>query len=283
MFPLPLNRAKLPLRLAYGSALLLGLVLWLLPLAALMLTAMRSINEIHLGHYWRWPGWLAWQDNLRQVFDSSPMWQFLQNSLAITVPSVIGALFLSTLAGFALAKYRFRGNLWLLALFISGNFVPFQILLVPVRQSMIWLGLYDTVAGLVLFHMAFQVGFCTLFLRNFMQTIPDALLEAARLDGASEWRILFQVVLPLMRPALAALGVLVFTFVWNDYFWALVLTQSEAVQPITVGLQSLNGYWVAAWNLLSMAAILAALPPVLLFFTMQRHFIAGLSLGAVKQ
>jgi multiple sugar transport system permease protein len=283
MFPLPLNQARLRTRAAYGIVLAASLVLWLLPLAALMLTALRSINDIHLGHYWRWPGLGHWPDNLRQVFASSPMWQFLQNSLAITLPSVAGALLLATLAGFALAKYRFRGNLWLLALFVSGNFVPFQILLIPVRQSMIWLGLYDTVAGLVLFHTAFQVGFGTLFLRNFMQTIPDALLEAARLDGAGEWRILFQVVLPLMRPALAALGVLVFTFVWNDYFWALVLTQSEAVQPITVGLQSLNGYWVAAWNLLSMAAILAAMPPVLLFFAMQRHFIAGLSLGALKQ
>lgn len=210
------------------------------------------------------------------------MGQYLLNSLIITLPAVLGAVVLSTLAGFALAKYRFRGKNWIFALFIAGNFVPFQILMIPVRNLTIDFGLYDTYWALIIFHIAFQSGFCTLFMRNFMVGIPDALIEAARVEGVSEWNIFRHVVVPLVRPALAALSVLVFTFIWNDYFWALVLVQSDDVRPVTAGLSSLQGQWLASWQLMSAGAIIAAIPPVILFFTMQRHFIAGLTLGATK-
>ena len=180
------------------------------------------------------------------------------------------------------AIYKFRSNLLIFFLFVAGNFVPFQILMIPVRDLTLQLGLYNTTSGLVLFHIAFQTGFCTLFMRNFIRALPRELIEAARVEGVSEIRIFWYVVLPLMRPAIAALAVLIFTFVWNDYFWATVLTQSAASQPVTAGLYSLNGQWIAAWQLVSAGSIVAALPPVLMFFLMQRHFIAGLTLGAVK-
>ncbi len=167
-------------------------------------------------------------------------------------------------------------------LFVAGNFVPFQILMVPVRDMTQQLNLINTYTGLVLFHVAFQSGFCTLFMRNFIRSLPRELIEAARVEGVSEVQIFFHIVLPLMRPAIAALSVLVFTFIWNDFFWATVLTTKADVQPITAGLSSLNGQWVAAWHLVSAGSILAALPPVAMFFLMQKHFIAGLTLGAVK-
>jgi multiple sugar transport system permease protein len=151
-----------------------------------------------------------------------------------------------------------------------------------VRDLTLKLGLYDTVTGLVLFHVAFQTGFCTLFMRNFIKALPYELLESARVEGVSEFRIFWYIVLPLMRPAIAALSVLIFTFVWNDYFWALVLTQGADTQPVTAGLYTLNGQWVSSWQLVSAGAIVAALPPVLMFFLMQKHFIAGLTLGATK-
>jgi multiple sugar transport system permease protein len=108
------------------------------------------------------------------------------------------------------------------------------------------------------------------------------LFEAARLEGASEFRIIRSIIVPLVRPALAGLSVLIFTFVWNDYFWALVLTQGASTQPVTAGLYTLNGQWVSSWQLVSAGAIVAAMPPVIMFFLMQRHFIAGLTLGATK-
>jgi multiple sugar transport system permease protein len=145
------------------------------------------------------------------------------------------------------------------------------------------MGLYDTTLGLVLFHIAFQTGFCTLFMRNFIKALPYALIESARVEGVSEFRIFWHVVLPLMRPAIAALSVLIFTFIWNDYFWATVLVQGKHALPVTAGIFALNGQWVAQWQLVSAGSVVAALPPVIMFFMMQKHFIAGLTLGATKE
>jgi multiple sugar transport system permease protein len=195
---------------------------------------------------------------------------------------MFGSVFLATLAGFALAKFKFRGNLIMFAIFIGGNFVPFQILMIPVRDLTIGLGIYDTIWALIIFHVAFQAGFCTLFMRNFIVGIPDELLESCRLEGAGEFKIFYKIILPLVRPALAALAVLIFTFVWNDYFWALVLVQSDEARPVTAGISALRGQWLASWNLISAGSIVAALPPVAMFFAMQKHFIAGLTLGATK-
>ena len=283
MFPAPIEQASRPLRLAYPLLVVAALVLWLLPLLAVMLTSVRSLEDVNLGNYWGWPSRFLLLENYSTVFTRTAMGTFLFNSVLITVPAVIGAVGLSSLAGFGLAKYTFRGNVVLLALFTAGNFVPFQILMIPVRKLTIELGLYDSIFGLVAFHIAFQSGFCTLFMRNFIKTLPDSLLESARIDGASEWQLFYKIILPLMRPAMAALSVLVFTFVWNDYFWALVLAQTDAVRPVTAGLQSLKGMWVASWQLISAGSVVAALLPATLFFLMQRHFIAGLTLGATKE
>lgn len=282
MFPKPIKKSGRFANISYRIALPISIVLWLLPLIAVMMTSIRSIEDINKGNYWGWPESFNFIENYTEVFVSTSMGQYLLNSLLITLPAVVGAVALSTLAGFALAKYNFRGNIWIFAAFIGGNFVPFQILMIPVRDLTIDLGLYDTHWALIIFHIAFQAGFCTLFMRNFIIGIPDALIEAARVEGVSEWKIFWHIVLPLVRPALAALAVLVFTFIWNDFFWALVLVQSDEVRPVTAGLSSLQGQWLSSWQFMSAGAVVAAMPPVILFFTMQRHFITGLTLGATK-
>lgn len=154
--------------------------------------------------------------------------------------------------------------------------------MIPVRELAVGLGLYNSVWALILFHTAFQTGFATLFLRNFIAGLPKELFEAAQIEEASEFRILRVIVVPLIRPALAGLAVLVFTFVWNDYFWALALVQSDSAKPWTLGLAGLKGEWLSAWNLISAGALFAALPPVLLFLFMEKHFVAGLTAGAVR-
>jgi len=282
MFPRPIETATRPVRIAYKVALPIALIIWLLPLIAVALTSIRSAGDINAGNYWGWPTDFHLLENYTAIFENTPIGQYILNSFKVTIPTVIGAVALSCMTGFALAVYGFRGNLLVFFMFIAGNFVPFQILMVPVRDLTLQLGIYNTITGLALFHIAFQTGFCTLFMRNFIKALPRELIEAARVEGVSEIRIFWYVVLPLMKPAIAALSVLIFTFIWNDYFWATVLTQGADTQPITAGLYSLNGQWVAAWHLVSAGSIVAALPPVLMFFLMQRHFIAGLTLGAVK-
>lgn len=168
-------------------------------------------------------------------------------------------------------------------MFIAGNFVPAQILMIPVRNLTLELGLYDTKMGLILFHAAFQTGFCTFFLRGFIKELPHEIVESARMDGASEFEIYWRIIIPLVRPALAALAVLEFTFIWNDYFWSLVLVQGEHARPVTLGIQALRGQWTASWHLVSAGSIIAALPPVIMFFLLQKHFIAGLTMGAIKE
>lgn len=284
MFPAPIQNARPLPRLLYRIGLPLSLIVWLLPLFAIALTSARSLDDLSRGNYWGWPTDIQLLTNYTAVFTSSPMGRYLINSVVITLPAVAGTLAVSTMAGFALARYKFRGNVALFAIFVGGNFVPFQVLMIPVRDLMINVfPLYDTVWALILFHIAFQTGFCTLFMRNFIRELPDALVESARIEGVTELRIFRHVVLPLVRPALAALAVLEFTFIWNDYFWALVLVQSDSARPVTAGLQALAGMWLASWQLMSAGALIAAAPSIVIFFIMQRHFIAGLTLGAVKE
>jgi multiple sugar transport system permease protein len=266
---------------AYQVALPVALLVWLLPLLGVAMTSLRPASDLAAGHCFGWPSRLA-LGNYAEVFRNSPLTSYFLNSFKVTIPTMIGAVALSCMTGFALAVYKFRSNLLVFFLFVAGNFVPFQILMVPVRDLTLQMGLYNSTTGLALFHIAFQTGFCTLFMRNFIKALPVEPIEAARVEGVSEVRIFWFVVLPLMRPAIAALSVLVFTFIWNDYFWATVLTTGAATQPVTAGLYSLNGQWIAAWHLVSAGSIMAALPPVAMFFLMQRHFIAGLTLRAVK-
>ncbi|PLL12036.1 sugar ABC transporter permease [Tabrizicola sp. TH137] len=281
MFPRPIQQSSPAVQWLYSIALPVALLIWLFPLLGVALTSLRPASDLAQGNYFGMPSGIAWE-NYIFIFTETPIGQYMVNSLWVTIPTVIGAVGLSLMTGFALAVYGFRGNILVFFMFVAGNFVPFQILMVPVRDMTLNLGMYDTWYGLALFHIAFQTGFCTLFMRNFIKALPYELIEAARVEGVAEWRIFWFIVLPLMRPAIAALSVLVFTFIWNDFFWATVLTQGVDSQPITAGLSSLNGQWIAQWHLVSAGSILAALPPVLMFFLMQKHFIAGLTLGAVK-
>lgn len=281
MFPRPIQKSSPAAQWIYTIALPVALLIWLFPLLGVALTSLRPASDLAQGNYFGMPSGIAWE-NYKFIFTETPIGQYMINSLWVTIPTVIGAVSLSLMTGFALAVYGFRANILVFFMFVAGNFVPFQILMVPVRDMTLQLGMYDTWYGLALFHIAFNTGFCTLFMRNFIKALPFELIEAARVEGVSEWRIFWYIVLPLMRPAIAALSVLVFTFIWNDFFWATVLTQGVDSQPITAGLSSLNGQWIAQWHLVSAGSILAALPPVAMFFLMQKHFIAGLTLGAVK-
>ncbi|MDF1606753.1 carbohydrate ABC transporter permease [Hoeflea sp. YIM 152468] len=283
MFPAPIERSSPSAQIAYKVALPIALVIWLLPLLAIFMTSIRPAMDINSGNVFGWPSSFQLLENYSAVFTQSRAGTYMLNSVLVTVPTMIVSVALACLAGYALAIYRdFKWALPLFFLFVAGNFVPFQILMVPVRDLSVRTDTYDTILGLVLFHSAFQTGFCTLFMRNFIKALPYELVESARIEGVGEFKIFWYLVLPLVRPAIAALAVLVFTFIWNDFFWATVLIQGDDRLPITAGVRALNGQFVSQWQLVSAASLLAAMPPVLMFFLMQKHFIAGLTLGATK-
>jgi multiple sugar transport system permease protein len=255
---------------------------WLLPLLIGVFTSLKSMDEIMNNPImWRPPKVLRF-DNFVAAWNKAGMGRYIINTFVVTVPSVVGALLVSSLAAFALAFYRFRLNKAVLVLFVAGMLIPFQMLMIPVFRMSNSLGIDDTYGGLILFHIAFQLGFCTFFLRNFMKQIPYSQIEAPRIDGASDFLIYRKIVLPLSLPSLAALGVLEFTWIWNDLLWSLVLLRTDAIKTVTLGLANMQGEFISTYNLTAAGSIIAAAAPLLVFLFFQRYFIEGLTMGADK-
>ena len=256
-------------------------LLWLLPVIASFITSFRTMDDISTHGFWSLPSELVWRNFVRAWTDARVS-KYLINSFIITLPSLLAMLFLSSMAAFALARYRFKGNLWIYFMFVAGTMLPFQILLLPVFRLTNALQLYDTHGALILIHTAFQLGFTTFVLRNFMRTVPGDIMDAARVDGCSEFRIYWQIVLPLTLPALAALATLEFTWVFNDYLWAIILLRSDTLRPVTAGLATLRGQYNTDWPVITAGALLATIPTLLVFVFLQRYFIQGLTLGSGK-
>lgn len=257
-------------------------VFWLIPLVLAFFTSVKSMDEIMgAGAMWAVPK--SWRlDNYAKVWSTIGMGRYVLNTIIITVPSVIGTLALSSLAAFALAFYGFRLNKMILIMFIAGMLIPFQMLMIPVFRFTDSIGLMNTRIGVILFHIAFQLGFCTFFLRNFFRQIPFSLVEAPRIDGASDFRIYWQVIMPLATPSLAALAVLEFTWIWNDLLWSLVLLQSDKLKPVTLGLANMQGEFISYYNMTASGSIIAMILPLVFFLAFQRYFVSGMTVGAVK-
>lgn len=256
-------------------------VIWLLPMFASLITSFRTMDDISVNGFWSLPEEFT-LDKFSEAWKTAHIRQYLLNSFIITIPSLAGMLFLSSLSAYSLSRFKFRGNLFMYFMYVAGTMLPFQILLLPVFRLTNRLGLYDTYGALILIHTAFQLGFCTFVLRNFMRTVPGEILDAARVDGCSELRIYWQIMLPLSLPSLAALATLEFTWIFNDFLWALILLQSDSLKPVTAGLATLQGQYVTDWPLITAGALLSTLPTVFVFVFLQRYFIQGLTLGSGK-
>ncbi|MGJ8454171.1 carbohydrate ABC transporter permease [Pseudothermotoga sp. U03pept] len=260
----------------------LVVIVWMIPLMVAFFTAFKTMDEIFmLRNFWSAPTkWSA--ENFKTAWIEGRMQRYFVNTFIVTVSSVAATLFLSSLSAFALAWYNFRMRNLILIIFVAGMLIPFQMLLIPVYRFSVVTGLYDSLLGVILFHISFQIGFCTFFLRNFMVTVPKSLFEAAKIDGANAFTIYSRVIMPLVKPAIAALFILEFTWIWNDYLWSLILLQSDAKKTVTIGLTALQGQWISSWNIIAAGALLAAVVPVTVFLIFQRYFIEGLTIGSVK-
>ncbi|MFW6381370.1 MAG: carbohydrate ABC transporter permease [Bacillota bacterium] len=268
-------------RVIVFTALLLFVIVWLLPVFGAFITAFRPMSELMERGFWTLPRDFT-LENFRVAWTEGNINKYLLNSFIITIPALLGTLALSSIVGFSLAKYRFKGNMALYLMFVGGMLIPFQILLIPVFRLSNALGIYNNYWSLIMIHMVFQMGFCSFFLRNFMITIPDELAEAARIDGCSEFGIFWRIYLPLSKPALAALGTLEFTWIFNDYIWALVLIRDDRLKPVTAGLASLKGNFITSWGVLVAGSLLATIPTIIVFVFLQKYFIRGLTMGTGK-
>jgi multiple sugar transport system permease protein len=278
-------------RIALHTFLIVVCLIWLAPLLWTVFASLRTYEDTSKNGYFSIPTELT-LGNFTKAWSDADLPHFFLNTLAITIPAVIITLLFSTFVAFGVTRFSFRFNLVLLMLFTAGNLLPQQVIITPLYRlfRMIpvpeWLNyketLLDTQLGLILIHIAFQAGFCTFVLSNYMRTIPTELTEAARVDGAGVFRQYWQVILPLCRPALGALATLEFTWIYNDFFWAIVLIQTGDKMPITSALSNLRGQFFTDYNLLAAGSLLVAIPCLVVFFALQRQFVGGLTLGSTK-
>ncbi|MEU6315324.1 carbohydrate ABC transporter permease [Streptomyces sp. NPDC047014] len=263
--------------------LMLAGLFWLLPTLGLLISSLLSPDNLNRGGWWQVltaPSRLT-ADNYQRLLANDTITGSLLNTVAIAVPATLLVLLLGSLAGYAFAWLEFPGRDWLFLVVVGLLVVPVQVALIPVSELFGSVGLFETTAGVVLFHTAFGLPFAVFLLRNFFAEIPRELLEAARLDGAGELRLFARVVLPLGGPAIASLGIFQFLWVWNDMLVALVFADSTH-PPVTVALQQQVRQFGNNIDVLAPGAFLSMVVPLVVFFAFQRQFVSGVMAGAVK-
>jgi multiple sugar transport system permease protein len=277
------RRSRLPRVVAYVFLVTFSLGM-VAPLLWAIYTSLRPISDTIKHGYFSLARDLSFQ-NYVDAWTRADFPRYFGNTLIVLVPSLVTILLLSTFLGYALTRFSLKLNLALLMLFTAGNLLPHQVIITPLYRLYLEapFELANTYYGVILIHIAFQLGFCTFVMSSYMKTIPEDLTEAALVDGASVWRQYWQIILPLCRAPLAALATLEFTWIYNDFFWALVLqVAAPDKQPITTALNSLQGVYFTDPNLQAAGALIVALPTIAVFVLLQRHFVGGLTLGANK-
>lgn len=265
-------------RLLLYLALLATALAFLIPLAVMINTSLKSpreiINVLSITRSFYWGNFHeAWHQVGRGIV----------NSTLITVPAVLISILVGALAAYPLAQFRFKGDNIVFLVLLSGMFLPFQAVLVPLVLIMRQLGLYNTIPGMWLVHVAYGIPMCTFFLRNFFVTIPSSLFEAAAVDGTSVAGYFFRILLPLSKAGLAALTILQTRAIWNDFLFALALTSSREVRPVTVDLASFVGSTAVSYGGLMAGTLMSIIPVTMVFMMFQRQFIQGILAGSVKQ
>ncbi|RBQ21882.1 carbohydrate ABC transporter permease [Spongiactinospora rosea] len=271
----------------------LGLVAlgWVLPPVLAVYASLRPYAETARLGYFSLPESLT-LDYYARAWTEAELPKYYLNTLIVVLPALALTLLVASFTAFAVARLPIPGRRTLLIVFTAGNLLPPQVLITPLYSLYTlvplpwWLSdsmsLYDSYLGLILIHVAFQFGFCVFVMANFMRTIPIEITEAALVDGAGVWRRYWRLTLPLCRPVLAALGTLQFTWMYNDFLWALVLMTSGGKLPITSALNNLRGQFFTDYNLLAAGSLLVALPTLVVFQLLHKHFVAGLTLGSAK-
>jgi multiple sugar transport system permease protein len=266
-------------------------LLWLLPVLFALYVSLRPITETNKLGYVSLPGSLTF-DNYIQAWQQSNILGYFINSVLITLPGVVITLFLASSVAFVITRINFKLNTALLMLFTAGNLLPQQVIITPLYRLYLMIPMpqflsssgtmYNSIIGLIVINVVFQVGFCVFVLSNYMRTIPQEMYDAALVDGASLWTRYWNLTLPTIRPALAALATLLTTWIYNDFFWAITLISTGSKRPITSALTDLQGEFVANQNMIAAAALMAAVPTIIIFILLQKQFIAGLTLGSTK-
>ena len=262
--------------------LLIG-VIWLVPTFGLLVASLRPESDNVSSGWWTVftdPSQLTFQ-NYKNLFDNNTIVDAFFNTIYITVPATLLVVLVASLAGYAFAWMDFWGRDWLFLIVIGLLVVPVQVGLIPIARLYGDIGIFGTILGVVLFHVAFGLPFAIFLLRNYFAGIPRDLLEAARMDGGTEFTIFRRVILPLGLPAIASLTIFQFLWVWNDLLVALVFADRNS-QPLTVALQQQTRQFGSNFDVLAPGAFVSLIVPLIVFFSFQRYFVQGVLAGSVK-
>ena len=259
--------------------LMAGAGVMVFPLYWMFATAIRPRKELFSGEFNLFPSELVWS-NFSEAWGKLPFTQFYINSIVIAVVAVAVTVFINLLAGYTFAKYEFPGRNILFLLLISTLMIPIQVIMVPEFLIVSQLGWVNTYAGVIAPRAAEAFGI--FMVRQFMVSIPDELLEAARLDGASEFKIFLRVVLPLSWPVIAVLTIFTFMWRWNDFAWPLVVLQERSTYTVPLGLNLMKGQFFTDWTGIMSMSLVSILPMLLVFIFFQRYFIQGMATTGMK-
>ena len=273
-------------RVALYAVLLLFTVFYLLPVYVVLVGSLKTLFEVNTTSIWQPPSTFslkAFQDALQPpLLNSGGIASGLRNSLLLTIPAVVLSSLWGSLNGYLLSKWRFRGSDTLFTLLLFGMFIPYQAILIPLVNLLQQVHLYDSLVGLGITHIIYGIPITTLIFRNYYASIPSDLVEAARVDGAGLAGVYLRVILPLSVPGFVVVGIWQFTNIWNEFLFAVTITNSPGSQPVTVSLQNLAGSFAALYNVQMAGALLSAIPTILVFALLSRYFIRGLLAGSLK-
>ena len=260
--------------------LVLNSLVMLYPIVAMLLSAFKPTGEIYATPFGLPAEWRL--DNFAEIWTGTSFPRYMANSVIVTVASTASILALGTMAAYALARYQFRGNEALYLFFLSGLMVPLKLAIIPLFIQLRDLGLLDSRLGLVLVYTAMGLPSAVFILTGFLRTLPGELEQSARIDGASEARIMWSIMLPLTRPAMVIAGIQNAVPIWNDFFFPLVLIQSDPLKTLPQGLTVFMGEFNTNWGVLFAGLTLAALPITVVYMLLSKQFIAGMTHGAIK-
>ena len=276
-------------RIVIYSLLILVALYYLMPLFVMLITSLKSLDDIRSGNLLSLPRavtlepWFkAWGEACTGVFCGGLKGNFM-NSVMFVLPAVIISTLIGAMNGYVLTMWRFRGSDVLFTMLLLGCFIPFQVVLLPMAQTLGYLGIANSVTGLIFVHVVYGLAFTTLFFRNFYVTVPAELAKAARIDGAGFFTIFWRIILPLSPPIIVVCVIWQFTQIWNDFLFGVVFSSGQR-QPITVALNNLvnTSTGVKEYNVDMAAAIIAGLPTLFVYVVAGKYFLRGLTAGAVK-
>ncbi|MBU9713881.1 carbohydrate ABC transporter permease [Evansella tamaricis] len=274
------DQMKFVKNIAFYVILILGAVIMIVPFLWMISTSLKTRGATMVMPPQLIPDNITFE-NYVQITEAFPVLQFLGNSIIVAVFTTIGQVVLCSMAAYAFARLEFRGRDMLFLLYLGTMMVPMQVTMTPQFILMSYFGWLDTYQGLIMPGVFSAFG--TFLLRQFLLTIPKSLEEAAFIDGASHWRIYWQIMLPMAKPALATLTVFAFMQSWNNYLWPLIMVSQEKMMTLPLGLATLQGRWETNWNLMMAGVVISVIPVLAVYLFAQKYFIKGMTLSGLKE